>query len=183
MGSGLGSVLEGWERGRGDNQGPARRQDHQHQQSPPGHHVVRLRGKKRFRAGALGSRGIWMETDGESRQTGRLRERDRERLERPGREGREIEETEMKGQDSKSETEKIKTELDRAGAKEIRRAKLDLHAEIEIHLGRGTGRGRKEREETNQNRGRLEEKEVGTTPDTDNVIKIGMQGHLGGSVS
>lgn len=80
------------------------------------------------------------------RQTGRLRERDRERLERPGKGWREIEETEMKGQDSQSETEKIKTELDRAGAREIKRAQLDLDVEIEIHLGRGRRRGRKRRE-------------------------------------
>lgn len=99
-----------------------------------------------------------MDEDRWGKQTDRKTQGKRQRLERPGKEGREIEETEMKGLDSQSETEEIKTELGRAGAKEIKRAQLDLDVEIEILLGRGTGKGREEREETNQNRGRLEEK-------------------------
>lgn len=105
MGRVLREELEGWNRGHGDKQGPARRQDHQHQQSPPGHCVVRLRGEKRLRAGVLGSHDAWTDADGESRQTerGRPREGDREAEIREARHGTEIRETEMKAQDSQTE--------------------------------------------------------------------------------
>lgn len=53
---------------------------------------------------------------------------------------------------------KIKTELARAGAREIKRAQPDLDTERDT-LGEGKEkREKEEREEANQNRGRLEEK-------------------------
>lgn len=66
-------MLEGWDRGHWDKQGPAQRQDQQHKETPPGHRALRLQGENRLREGTLAGCGSQTEADGEA-----------DRQERPG---------------------------------------------------------------------------------------------------